>query len=353
MMKKIILFLILLIPFNIHAISSSSYIVMDGSSGRIISGKNYNDKRLIASITKIMTCIIAIENGNLEQEVKVSNEVLKAYGSAIYIEVGEKISLRDLLYGLMLRSGNDAAIEIAINVSGTVDNFVNLMNEKANAIGMNNTIFVNPSGLEEKNGANYSTSYDMAILMKYALTNDLFKEIIGTKDYKVTTNYKTYLWHNKNRLLNEYKYLIGGKTGYTEKAKRTLVTAASKDNKVLIVVTLNDPNDFTDHKQLYENYFDKYELVKVLDKKTFNLDNSKYMGKLYIKDDYNILVTNKEEKLINIEYVMNDNVVDNIVGKAIIKISDKKVGETIIYLDDMDNNKSLWEKFLDFIIFWD
>lgn len=351
-MKKIILFLFLLFPFKISAISASSYIVMDGSSGRVISGNHYNDKRLIASITKIMTCIVAIENGNINQDVEVSNEVLKAYGSAIYIEVGEKLKLKDLLYGLMLRSGNDAAIEVAINVSGSIDKFVDLMNEKAKVLGMTNTIFVNPSGLEEKTGANYSTSYDMALLMKYALTNDLFKEIISTKEYKVTTNYKTYLWHNKNRLLNEYKYLIGGKTGYTEKAKRTLVTAASKDNKTLIIVTLNDPNDFANHKSLYEKYFDKYELVKVLDKNTFNLNDSKYDGKLYIENDYNVLVTNKEEELLNVEYVMDNEIIDNKVGKAVIKISDKKIGEVPIYLNDDKKENNLWNKLLDFIVFW-
>ena len=352
-MKKILIFFVLLIPIRINAISASSYIVMDASSGRIISGKNYNEKKLIASTTKIMTAILAIENTNLNNEVTISNDVLKSYGSAIYVEVGEKIKIIDLLYGLMLRSGNDAAIEIANNVSGSKDNFVKLMNSKAKEIGMNNTIFVNPSGLEEQNDeANYSTSYDMALLMRYALNNDIFKKIINTKNYQVKTNYKSYSWTNKNKLLNDYKYCIGGKTGFTKKAKRTLVTASTKDNKTLIIVTLNDPNDFIDHKTLYETYFDKYELVKVLDKNRFNLNDDSFDGKLYIKNDYELLVTKKEESNIKIDYYMDKEIHNDKVGIAKIKINEKVVGELPIYIKKKEDNKNLWNKIKDFIIFW-
>ena len=355
-MKKIIIFFLLLIPSRIIALSAASYIVMDASSNRIITGSNYNDKRLIASISKIMTCIIALENGNINQEIEVSNDVLKAYGSAIYIEVGENLKLVDLLYGLMLRSGNDAAIEIAINVSDSIENFVNLKNKKAKELNMNNTIFINPSGLEEQDGnGNKSTSYDMALLMSYALKNKTFKDIISTKEYQVKTNYKSYQWYNKNKLLNDYKYCIGGKTGYTKKAKRTLVTAATKDNKTLIVVTLNDPNDFANHKTLYKKYFDKYNLVKVLDKSTFNLKDDNYKGKLYIKDNFEVLVTDNEEKYINITYNIDkldsyDD--DEKIGNAIIKISDKEIGRVPIYISVDNKRKNILSKVLDFIVFW-
>src|SRR5574344_1562362 len=231
-----------------------------------------------------MTCIIALEDGNIDNQVIVDNDVLKAYGSAIYIEKGEQLKLIDLLYGLMLRSGNDAALEIANNVAGSMENFVNLMNSKAKDLGMNDTFFINDNGLEEKSGENYSTSYDMAILMRYALNNNVFKKIIGTKQYKIKTNYKTYEWTNKNRLLKEYKYTIGGKTGFTEKARRTLVTAALKDNKKLIVVTLNDSNDFLDHQNLYEEYFKNYELYKIVDKNNFKIKDFALDGKPYIEN---------------------------------------------------------------------
>ena len=246
-MKKIIIFILLLIPIKVNA----SYIVMDASSSRVLEGSNIHEKRLIASTSKIMTCIIALENSDINQEIEVDDEVLKAYGSAIYIEKGEHIKLIDLLYGLMLRSGNDAAIEIANHVSSSIDEFVTLMNNKAKELNMKDTLFINPSGLEDNKGnGNISTSYDMALLMSYALNNDLFKEIISTKKYIAKTDYKTYLWINKNKLLHDYKYCIGGKTGFTKKARRTLVTASTKDNKTIIVVTLNDPNDFKNH-QIY------------------------------------------------------------------------------------------------------
>ena len=350
-MKKLVLFLILLIPIKVMGISASSYAVMDASSGRILAGSNINDKKLIASTTKIMTAIIALENGDINKEVVVDNDVLKAYGSAVYIEIGEKIKLIDLLYGLLLRSGNDAAIEIANNVAGSMDNFVQLMNNKAIDLGMKNTNFVNDNGLEEKTGENISTSYDMALLMRYALGNDTFKKIIGTKEYVVKTNYKTYEWHNKDRLLTEYKYTIGGKTGYTEKAKRTLVTAAKKDNKTLIVITLNDSNDFDDHKYLYETCFSKYNLIKLLDKN--NLKIPDYNQKGYIDNDYNILLTPEEEKNIKINYEIKKDIVDDNIGKASITLNNKVIDEIPIYNSKRINNSEPWyQKLWDFLIFW-
>ena len=350
-MKKLVLFLLLFIPFKVFGISASSYIVMDGSSGRVLGGSNINDKRLIASTTKIMTAVITLENGDINSEVVVDNDVLKAYGSAIYIEIGEKIKLIDLLYGLMLRSGNDAAIEIANNVTGSMDSFVQLMNDKARDLGMKNTTFVNNNGLEEKTGENISTSYDMALLMRYALGNDTFKKIVGTKEYVVKTNYKTYEWHNKNRLLTEYKYTIGGKTGYTKKALRTLVTAAQKDNKTLIVVTLNDPNDFEDHRYLYESYFKQYNLVKVLNKNNIKIPDSNIKG--YIDNDYNILLTPNEEKKIKVDYEINNEIVDEKIGKAIIMLDDKKIDEIPIYSTKRKTESKKWyQKLWDFIIFW-
>lgn len=357
-MKKILIFLILLIPINVYGISAKSYIVMDGYSNRIITGDDYNTKRLIASTTKIMTAILAIENGDLEKEVEVSKEVLKAYGSNIYIEVGEKIKLIDLVYGLMLRSGNDAAIMIACNISGSMNEFVKLMNNKAKEIGMNNTLFINSSGLEDNNkNGNTSTAYDMAILMSYAMKNDIFAKITGTKRYIAKSNLKTYDWYNKNKLLNTYQYTVGGKTGFTKLARRTLVTAAKKDDKLFIVVTLNDPDDFLDHKELYENYFPKYNLVKVLDKDKFKIDNTIY-DKLYIKDDFKIALTPMEEDNINITYELkelsdyNDN---DVVGYVSITLNNKEIAKKDIYAlkNESSKSKDSWfKKIIKFLKFW-
>ena len=138
-----------------------------------------------------------------------------------------------------------------------MDGFAFLMNNKAKDLGMNNTSFVNSSGLEDGDNANMSTVYDMALLSSYAINNSLYRKIVGTKDITVKTDLKTYVWHNKNKLLSSYKYCVGGKTGFTERARRTLVTNASKDGVNLTIVTFNDGNDFGDHKDLYEKYFDK------------------------------------------------------------------------------------------------
>ena len=352
-MKKILLLLLIIIPFKVHA----SYIVMDASSNRVLEGNNIHEKKLIASTTKIMTCIIALEKSNIDKEIEVDKDVLKAYGSAIYIEMGEHLTIKDLLYGLMLRSGNDAAIEIANNVSSSMEEFVKLMNNKAKELNMKDTIFINSSGLENSEGnGNISTPYDMALLMSYALKNETFKEIINTKKYTLKTNYKTYIWHNKNKLLYDYKYCIGGKTGYTKKAKRTLVTSAKKDNKELIVVTLNDPNDFKNHASYYENNFKKYNLITILNKNNFHIPNLNLPGNIYIKDDFKMLLTKKEESNITIKYDINklDNYNnDDLIGYAIIHLNNKEINRVPIYIAKYSiNNKSWLSKIIDFIIFW-
>jgi len=240
-----------------------SYIVMDYNSGEVLEGKDYNLVRSVASISKIMTAIVAIENSSLDTYVKVNNDILKAYGSSIYLKIDEVVTMEDLLYGLMLRSGNDAAVTIASGVSGSVEEFVKLMNEKAKEIGMKNSIFNNPSGLDIDDEGNLSTSYDMALLMRYALNNETFRKITSTKEYR-SKNHG--FWQNKNRLLRQYEYTSGGKTGFTTKAKRTLVTSAKKEDMELIVVTLDCGGDFAMHKGLYEKYFNNYKTFKLLNK---------------------------------------------------------------------------------------
>ena len=203
-MKKILVFLIIfLIPLNIYAKdTATSSIAIDIDSGRILYEKNADEKRLIASITKIMTCIIALENGNLEKDIKAGEEILKMYGTSIYLELNEKMKLIDLLYGLMLRSGNDAAVVIAKEIAGSEEKFVEMMNKKAKELGMNNTKFSNSHGLDEET-KNYSTARDMAKLSIYAYKNKTYRKIINTKEYRVKTANKSYLWYNRMKLLND------------------------------------------------------------------------------------------------------------------------------------------------------
>ncbi len=343
-MKKafLIFILMLIIPLKIEAYNlGESAILMEEDTKRVLVSKNMNKKKLIASTTKIMTAIIAIESGKTDKTVKVTDKVLEAYGSSIYLSVGEKMKLEDMLYGLMMQSGNDAALMIADYLGGE-EKFVKKMNDKAKEIGMKNTSFKNPHGLDEKT-QNYSTAYDMALLMRYANSFPLFKKITGCKKHTVKTDEKTYQWTNKNKLLYTYKYTTGGKTGYTDKAHRTLVTSASKDGLNLIVVTLNDGNDFENHKELYEYGFNNYEMVKVFDKDNMNLPNKK----IYALDDYFYPLTSQEKKLITIDYKIKEK--DNYkneeeVGSAIVKLSGKTIHEEKLYISVKENStkKNSW-----------
>lgn len=232
---------------------------MDQNSKEVIEGKNIYDSQSVASISKIMTAIIVIENYDITTEIIVPDKVTKAYGSAIYIQPQSKITVLDLLYGLMLRSGNDAALCLSL----LFDDFVGLMNQKASELNMNYTTFHNPSGLDEEDEGNISCVYDMALLMCYAMQNDVFRQIVGTQKYERLDDNGYFT--NKNKLLFNYEYCTGGKTGYTKKAGRTLVTSASFNDMEFVCVTFRCSNDFEMHQSLYELYFKKYEYFFDLD----------------------------------------------------------------------------------------
>ena len=342
-MKKVILMLtILFLPFKVNAISASSYIVMDSDNNRVLEGSNIHRKSLIASITKIMTAMVVINNGNLNETVNIGNEVLKSFGSGIYVSVGEKIKKEELLYGLMLRSGNDAAYALAFNTGGSMEGFALLMNNLAKDIGMNNTEFKNSAGLEDSYGENYSTVYDMALLSSYAIKNEEYRKIVGTKDITVKTDLKTYVWHNKNKLLSMYEYAIGGKTGFTEKARRTLVTNASKDNANLTVVTFNDGNDFNDHKVLYEKYFKLLKRYQIL----FAGPIETEYPNTYIQNDYWMSLTSDESNRVEIVINYYDNNATNIVGYVEVKLDGKVYHkeDILVKKEEKKEKISLWEK---------
>lgn len=257
-------------------VSAKSAIVIDGASGRVLFAKDEHEKRRIASITKIMTAVLAIESGKMEETVTVSANAVRTEGSAIYLKEGQKVKLKDLVYGLMLRSGNDAAAAIAEHVGGSLGGFVYMMNQKAEQIGMENTRFQNPHGLDDHEN-HYSTAYDMAILTKYAMKLKDYQTISGTKVYKAETMES--VWKNKNKLLTGlYQYSTGGKTGYTKLAKRTLVSTASKDGTDLIAVTINDPNDWDDHMNMFEYVFNHYKTYIVAKKETFQSSKKPFMA---------------------------------------------------------------------------
>ena len=347
-MKKILVLLILLIPLNVNAYSSSatSTVLMDMDSLNVIYSNNMNDVRSVASISKIMTAIVAIENSNINDVVTIGDEITSAYGSGIYIKQGEEITLESLLYGLMLRSGNDAALAIANYVGGNIETFVEMMNKKAVEIGMKNSKFNNPHGLDE-NGGNLSTAYDMALLTSYAMKNETYKKIVSTKKYSIKTNMNYYSWINKNKLLHSHNYITGGKTGFTDIARRTLVTTASLDNVNLVVVTLNDGNDFSDHINLFEEAFDNYTNYNILKKGEINIiDEKYYLDELYIKNDFNFTLKNNETNniLLNFKLEKKQNYNNNDeVGIVEVFINNNKVHEEKIYVR-VSKKFSFWDK---------
>lgn len=337
-MRKLLL-LILLIPFSVNAYETNarSAILMDMDSHKIIYGKDIYRVQSVASISKIMTAIVAIENSDINKKIIVGDEVLNAHGSGVYIKPGEKMKIKDLIYGLMLRSGNDAALAIAVSVSGDVSKFVDKMNEKAKQIGMKKTVFNNPSGLDDDNKGNYSNAYDMAILMSYAMENSDFKKITSTKVYNLKTNKNSYSWRNKNKLLFTYKYINGGKTGFTKIAKRTLISTATKDGLNLAVVTLNDGSDWADHKNLYDEAFKQYNSYTLLSKGSISIIGENYYKNkdLYIKKDIKYPFTINETKSVMIKFELDKkrNYKNNSkVGTAKLYVGDKNVYNEDIYV---------------------
>jgi D-alanyl-D-alanine carboxypeptidase len=201
----------------------------------------------------------------------------------------------------MLRSGNDAAFAIAKYIGGNVDNFVSMMNNKAKELGMNDTTYNNPNGLDDK-GGNLSSTYDMSLLTSYAMKNDEYRNITKTKKHTLKTNMNYYSWTNKNKLLYLYKYANGGKTGYTKKAKRTLVTSASKNDVNLICVTFIDSDDFNTHKKLYEYGFNTYKKYLIINKRNLKIKGHKG---LYVKNNYYYLLKDNEKNNIKVEAIIN------------------------------------------------
>ncbi len=338
---------LLLFPFSVEAVSVSARnaVMMDLDSGRVLYAKAKDDPHLVASITKIMTCVLAIESGKVDDVITVGEEVLSMYGSNIYLELGEKMKMRDMLYGLMMRSGNDAAIVLATYIGKTEENFVRMMNEKAKEIGMKNTHYENSHGLDEKT-QNYSTAYDMALLSQYAMTLPLYREIVGTKKYTVQSEKKSYLWHNRNQLLTSYEYTTGGKTGYTPGAGKTLVTTASKDGLNLTIVTLNDGNQYTTHKDLYEDAFSRYKNYLILDKDHFQIDEAYYQNKIYIEENFSYPLTEEEKEKVRLLIKLKKKKTykeGEQVGVAQVYLEEELIYEEEVYVH-VPKKENFWDK---------
>jgi D-alanyl-D-alanine carboxypeptidase (penicillin-binding protein 5/6) len=250
-------------PLYTHAKASA---LIDIESGRILYSSNGDTAMGIASLTKIMTAIVAIEHGKLTDMVKTSKKAVGKEGSSIYLQLGEEMSLLNMLYGLMLRSGNDAATAIAEHVGGSEEGFVHLMNEKAAFIGLTHSNFQNPHGLDQE--GHYSSANDLAKLTAYALKNDVFAEIVSTKVKKVPNPHEKweYSYTNKNKMLTMYEGADGVKTGYTKKTLRCLVSSATREGQQLAAVTINDSDDWADHRKMLDWGFSNYPLQEIATK---------------------------------------------------------------------------------------
>lgn len=249
---------VLLFNCPAKAVSADKAIVLDAVTGRVLFEKNADQQSLIASTTKIMTALIVCEQCNVLDRMRIPREAVGIEGSSMYLKEGEILTIQELLYGLMLSSGNDAATALAIYCGGTVEGFAELMNDKAHLLGLKGTHFVNPSGLDSP--GHFSTAGDLAKLAAYAMKNPIFYQTVSTKTVTVGQRYL----RNHNKLLWQVEGADGVKTGYTRAAGRILVSSATRNGRRLICVTLNDPNDWSDHAQLLEEGFSRYAVQRIV-----------------------------------------------------------------------------------------
>ncbi len=245
------------------SVSASSAIVIEAESGRAVYEKNADARRSMASTTKIMTALVALENGDFDMPIKIPKEAVGIEGSSVYLIENETLTLRELLYALMLRSANDAATAIAIALGGSVDGFADMMNDRAEELGLKDTHFENPHGLDSPE--HYTTARELAIITAEALKNDAFKQIVSTQKMTLplANQPDRRLVVNHNRLLRTYDGCIGVKTGFTKKTGRCLVSAAEREGVTLIAVTLNAPNDWNDHKKMLDYGFSCLKRVEI------------------------------------------------------------------------------------------
>ena len=244
------------------AISAGAAAVMHVETGTMVFEKNADTPMLIASTTKIMTALVVLEHCGLAEPVEILPDYTAVEGSSMYLHPGETYTVEELLYGMMLASGNDAATALACHTAGSIEAFAQLMNDKAAELGLENTAFRNPHGLDAD--GHHSTARDLAVLACYAMQNEQFRTIVSTNSITIGT--QTYT--NHNRLLRTYPGALGVKTGYTEAAGRILVSCAQRDNTQFVCVTISDPNDWDDHTRLLDWAFDEYEYREVVSAET-------------------------------------------------------------------------------------
>ncbi len=336
-------------------VSAKSAILYEPKTETILFSKDIHKTREIASTTKIMTAVVVLENSELDEIVTVPESCTGIEGTSLYLKEGEKLSVSDLLYGMLLKSGNDAATTLAYYVGqGSVEDFVDMMNEKAEDLGLSGTHFKNPSGLPDD--GHYSTAYDMARLTAYAMENPGFCEIVSTKQKTVAERQLS----NHNKLLWLYNGANGVKTGFTKVAGRCLVSSAERDGLDLIAVTLSAPNDWNDHKTLFDYGFSNYALHS--ESKSDEITSLPVVGgkgstvNVSVKEDVYFLVKKDdsfERKVFIPKFLYAPVRAGDEVGKIVYKVNGEKVCSVSVISDDTVDflpKKNFFEKILDFFM---
>ena len=342
--------------------SAKAMCVMEASTGRVLYGKNRHEKLPMASTTKIMTAITAIENcKDLDKRFEISPRAVGIPGTSLYLRKGETLSVRELLYGLMLISGNDASFAIGERVGGNVEKFLDMMNKTAHKIGALSSHFDNTHGLDSQ--THYTTAEDLARITSYAMQNQTFKEIVSTKNTKIVSGEgKTRYLKNKNRLLNSLAGCNGVKTGFTNDAGRCLVSSAERDGMTLVCVVLNCGPMFEESSQLLEKGFDEFKLYDLTNgytyKRTIPVEEGR-MSEVRIGTEGKFLYPLKESELDKVEYrvKVDEKLVAPVkkgqeVGKVEIFIDNNLLFEEKIYTMEEVRGNTIWNKIKDFIFKW-
>lgn len=336
--------------------------VIEAESGRVLFEKNKDKKVPMASTTKIMTAITAIENcENLDEKFEISPKAVGVEGTSLYLRKGDVYSTRDLLYALMLISGNDASVAIAEHVAGSTSEFVTLMNELAKKIGANSTHFANTHGLDAD--GHYTTAYDLALITAYALNNDTFREIVSTKNTKITnSNGENRYLKNKNKLLFTLDGCIGVKTGFTNDAGRCLVSAIERNGMRLVCVVLNCGPMFEESATLLNECTNRFKKVDITSLYNYNnevevLDGREKLAKLYTKEKFFYPLTDKEVESLEIVYTLPKFIEaplskDSEVGKIEVFLNKGLLFSEKIYTIEEVKSKTLWQRLKEFAGKW-
>ena len=348
-------------PAQALSLSAQSAVLIDARDGRVLYEKDADTPRPMASTTKIMTAVVALESCDVNEIIEIADEAVGVEGSSIYLQKGERMTLLELLYALLLQSANDAAVAIAVGVGGSVGNFADMMNEKAMSLGLTSTHFENPNGLDAD--GHVTTAHELALLTAYALKNPIFAEIVATYKRKISgPNGTVRLVVNHNKLLNMYDGCVGVKTGFTKKSGRCLVSAACRESLTLVAVTLSAPDDWRDHTAMLNYGYANYCCEILCDEGGF-IETLPVVGGvqdslLCVNCDYVAATLPRDHGEITVDVQLPQMIyapvsAGDIVGHVTYKCDGKVIGETDIKaaynIEQIRYKKNFWQKVWDFI----